>query len=108
MLDLISTNVIPPTRVRAIHMEITWCGLCKQDQRPQTMLWEAASFDSFIHLSMRWENEMTRFTGEEALQMLLDSEEEFTVSSDEEQDSDDERLYFEERLDPAEDIISEE
>nr|XP_055054264.1 piggyBac transposable element-derived protein 4-like [Misgurnus anguillicaudatus] len=51
---------------------------------------------------------MTRFTGEEALQMLLDSEEEFTVSSDEEQDSDDERLYFEERLDPAEDIISEE
>nr|XP_055023280.1 uncharacterized protein LOC129413591 [Misgurnus anguillicaudatus] len=51
---------------------------------------------------------MTRFTGEEALQMLLDSEEEFTVSSDEEQDSDDEHLYFEERLDPAEDIISEE
>ncbi|XP_047657506.1 uncharacterized protein LOC113647947 [Tachysurus fulvidraco] len=51
---------------------------------------------------------MKLFTAEEALQMLLDSEEEFTVSSDEEQDSDEEHLYFEERLDPAEDIISEE
>ena len=49
---------------------------------------------------------MKRFTAEEALQMLLDSEKEF-ISSDEEQDSDNEHLYFEERLDPAEDIISE-
>ncbi|XP_026158718.1 activating transcription factor 7-interacting protein 1 isoform X2 [Mastacembelus armatus] len=44
----------------------------------------------------------------ETLQMVLDSEEEFTFSSEEERDSDDERLHFEERLDPAEDIIPDE
>ncbi|XP_048035560.1 uncharacterized protein LOC125261054 isoform X2 [Megalobrama amblycephala] len=40
--------------------------------------------------------------------MVLDSEEEFTFSSEEEHDSDDERLHFEERLDPAEDTVSDE
>ncbi|XP_056092682.1 piggyBac transposable element-derived protein 4-like [Rhinichthys klamathensis goyatoka] len=49
---------------------------------------------------------MTRYTGAEALQLVLDSDEEFTFSSEEERDSDDERLYFEERLDPAMDTIS--
>lgn len=49
---------------------------------------------------------MARFTGEEALLMVLDSEEEFTFSSEEDCDSDDERLYFEERIDPAEDITA--
>lgn len=53
---------------------------------------------------------MARYTGAEALQLILDtdSDEEFTFSSEEERDSDDERLYFEERLDPAMDTISEE
>ncbi|XP_048015537.1 uncharacterized protein LOC125248017 isoform X2 [Megalobrama amblycephala] len=51
---------------------------------------------------------MARYSGEQALQMVLDSEEEFTFSSEEEHDSDDERLYFEERLDPAEDTVSDE
>ena len=51
---------------------------------------------------------MTLFTGEEALQLVLDSDDEFTFSSEEERDSDDERLYFEERLDPAVDNISDE
>ncbi|KAK2848167.1 hypothetical protein Q7C36_009849 [Tachysurus vachellii] len=40
---------------------------------------------------------MKRFTAEEV-----------SSDEDEEQDSDDEHLYFEERLDPAEDMISEE
>ncbi|CAM4466224.1 unnamed protein product [Leuciscus chuanchicus] len=47
---------------------------------------------------------MTRYTSEEALQLVLDSDEEFTFSSEEEEDSDNERLYFEERLDPGVDI----
>ncbi|XP_048019565.1 uncharacterized protein LOC125250826 isoform X1 [Megalobrama amblycephala] len=51
---------------------------------------------------------MARYSGEQALQMVLDSEEEFSFSSEEEHDSDDERLYFEERLDPAEDTVSDE
>ncbi|XP_048037396.1 uncharacterized protein LOC125262595 [Megalobrama amblycephala] len=51
---------------------------------------------------------MARYSGEQALQMVLDSEEEFTLSSEEEHDSDDERLHFEERLDPAEDTVSDE
>lgn len=51
---------------------------------------------------------MAHYTGEEALRMVLDSDEEFTISSDEERDSDDERLHFEERLDPAEDKIPDE
>ncbi|XP_051955931.1 piggyBac transposable element-derived protein 4-like [Xyrauchen texanus] len=37
--------------------------------------------------------------------MDLDSDEEFTLSSEEEQDSEEERLHFKERLDPAEDAI---
>ncbi|XP_047678887.1 uncharacterized protein LOC125146332 isoform X2 [Tachysurus fulvidraco] len=64
--------------------------------------------DSFTHREDEDAGNMKLFTAEEALQVLLDSEEEFAVSSDEEQDSDVERLYFEERLDSAEDIISEE
>ncbi|XP_051956049.1 gelsolin-related protein of 125 kDa-like [Xyrauchen texanus] len=44
-------------------------------------------------------------SGEGALQMDLDSDEEFTLSSEDEQDSEDERLHFEERLEPAEDAI---
>ncbi|XDV36733.1 hypothetical protein PO909_006462 [Leuciscus waleckii] len=53
---------------------------------------------------------MTRYTGAEALQFVLDtSDEESTFSSEEERDySDDDRLYFEERLDPAVDRISDE
>ncbi|XDV48341.1 hypothetical protein PO909_017767 [Leuciscus waleckii] len=39
--------------------------------------------------------------------MILDSEEEFTFSSEEDEASDDERQHFEERIDPAEDTISE-
>ncbi|XP_051565477.1 SOSS complex subunit B2-like [Myxocyprinus asiaticus] len=39
---------------------------------------------------------------------LLDSDEEFTFSSEEERESNEERLHFEERLDPAEDTISNE
>ncbi|CAM4720998.1 unnamed protein product [Leuciscus chuanchicus] len=50
---------------------------------------------------------MTRYTSEEALQLVLDSDEEFTFSSEEEEDSDNERLYFEERLDPGVDISDE-
>ncbi|XP_039521764.1 piggyBac transposable element-derived protein 4-like [Pimephales promelas] len=44
---------------------------------------------------------------EEALQITLDSEEEFSFSSEEDCNSDDERLHFEERIDPAEDTSSE-
>jgi hypothetical protein len=50
---------------------------------------------------------MARYSGDEALQMILDSEEEFTFSSEEDCNSDDERLHFEERIDPAEDTSSE-
>ncbi len=35
--------------------------------------------------------------------MILDSEEEFTFSSEEDCNSDDEQLHFEQRIDPAED-----
>ncbi len=44
----------------------------------------------------------------EAGQTNLDSDEEFTLSSEEEGEYDDERLHFEERFDPAEDTISDE
>ena len=50
---------------------------------------------------------MARFSDRVALQMILDSEEECTFSSEEDEDSDDERQHFEERIDPAEDTISE-
>nr|XP_055046360.1 piggyBac transposable element-derived protein 4-like [Misgurnus anguillicaudatus] len=50
---------------------------------------------------------MADYTDDEA-QMLPDSEEEFTLSSEEECDSDEERLHFEERLDPAEDFFFDE
>uniref|UniRef100_A0A3Q3MAR5 PiggyBac transposable element-derived protein domain-containing protein n=1 Tax=Mastacembelus armatus TaxID=205130 RepID=A0A3Q3MAR5_9TELE len=40
---------------------------------------------------------MARYTGEEALRMVLDSDEEFNLSSEEERDSHDERLHFEDR-----------
>ncbi|CAM4713481.1 unnamed protein product [Leuciscus chuanchicus] len=50
---------------------------------------------------------MACFSGKDALQMILDSEEEFTFSSEEDEASDDERQHFEERIDPAEDTISE-
>jgi hypothetical protein len=50
---------------------------------------------------------MPRYTGVEALQLVLDtSDQESTFSSEEERDSDDDRLHFEERLDPAVDRIS--
>ncbi|XP_067257372.1 uncharacterized protein [Chanodichthys erythropterus] len=39
--------------------------------------------------------------------MILDSEEEFTFSSEEDCNSDDEQLHFQQRIDPDEDIISE-
>ena len=52
---------------------------------------------------------MARYTGVEALKLVLDtSDEECTFSSEEERYSDDDRLHFEERLDPAVDTISEE
>ncbi|XP_026784121.3 piggyBac transposable element-derived protein 3-like [Pangasianodon hypophthalmus] len=47
---------------------------------------------------------MARYSGEEGVQMILDSEEELTFSSEEDCDSDDERLHFEERIDPVEDF----
>ncbi|CAM4510701.1 unnamed protein product [Leuciscus chuanchicus] len=50
---------------------------------------------------------MARFSGKDALQMILDSEEEFTFSSEEDCNSDDERVHFQERIDPAEDTCSE-
>ncbi|KAI5109454.1 polymeric immunoglobulin receptor-like isoform X2 [Silurus meridionalis] len=49
---------------------------------------------------------MTRYTGEEALQMVLDSDEEFTFLSEEDCNSDEEHLQFEERIDPFEDFPS--
>ncbi|MCI4378954.1 hypothetical protein PGIGA_G00222290 [Pangasianodon gigas] len=61
----------------------------------------------FTHFFLRvWM--MARYTGEEALRLVLDSDEEITFSSEEERDSDDERLHFEERVDPAEDISPDE
>ncbi|CAM4451736.1 unnamed protein product [Leuciscus chuanchicus] len=65
---------------------------------------KTSKFHSFT-LLRRWK--MTRYTSEEALQLVLDSDEEFTFSSEEEEDSDNERLYFEERLDPGVDISDE-
>ena len=50
---------------------------------------------------------MARFSGKDALQMILDSEEELTFSSEEDCNSDDERQHFQERIDPAEDTSSE-
>ncbi|XP_067253248.1 piggyBac transposable element-derived protein 4-like [Chanodichthys erythropterus] len=50
---------------------------------------------------------MARYSDKEALQMILDSEEEFTFSSEEDCNSDDEQLHFQQRIDPDEDIISE-
>ncbi|KAI5094873.1 hypothetical protein C0J45_14948 [Silurus meridionalis] len=49
---------------------------------------------------------MTRYTGEEALQMVLDSDEEFTFSSEEDCNFDEERLHFEEGIDPFEDFTA--
>ncbi|KAF4115084.1 hypothetical protein G5714_002573 [Onychostoma macrolepis] len=46
---------------------------------------------------------MACYSSEEALQKILDSEEEFTFSSEEDCNSDDERLHFGQRIDPAED-----
>uniref|UniRef100_A0A672JWH4 PiggyBac transposable element-derived protein domain-containing protein n=1 Tax=Sinocyclocheilus grahami TaxID=75366 RepID=A0A672JWH4_SINGR len=46
---------------------------------------------------------MAHCTCEEALGTVLDSEEEFTFSSEEEQESNDEWSHFEEQLDPSED-----
>lgn len=40
--------------------------------------------------------------------VILDSEDELTYSSEEEHESDDEWLHFEERIDPAEDFSSDE
>lgn len=53
---------------------------------------------------------MPRRARKEAGQTNLDSDEEFTLSSSEEEEGeyDDERLHFEERFDPAEDTISDE
>ncbi|KAK2867568.1 hypothetical protein Q8A67_025685 [Cirrhinus molitorella] len=51
---------------------------------------------------------MPRRARKEAAQTTLDSEEEFTLSSEEEGEYDDERLHFEERFDPAEDTIANE
>lgn len=51
---------------------------------------------------------MPRRARKEAVQTNLDSEEEFTLSSEEEGEYDDERLHFEERFDPAEDTVSDE
>ncbi len=51
---------------------------------------------------------MAHCTCEETLETVLDSEEEFTFSSEEEQDEDEEWSHFEERLDPAEDALSDE
>ncbi|XP_067218724.1 piggyBac transposable element-derived protein 4-like [Chanodichthys erythropterus] len=50
---------------------------------------------------------MARYSDKEALQMILDSEEEFTFSSEEDCNSDDKQLHFQQRIDPDEDIISE-
>lgn len=50
---------------------------------------------------------MAHCTCEEPSQ-ILDSDEEFTYSSEEEHESDDEWENFEERIDPAEDISSDE
>jgi len=69
------------------------------------LMMKLSAFDSSTFLRI-WK--MAGYTGEEALQLALDSDEEFTFSSEEEWDSDDERFYFEERLDPAVDTISEE
>ncbi|KAL0166237.1 hypothetical protein M9458_038081 [Cirrhinus mrigala] len=51
---------------------------------------------------------MAHCTCEEALGTVLDSDEEVTFSSEEEQESDDEWSHFEERLDPKEDVLSDE
>ncbi|XP_042601397.1 piggyBac transposable element-derived protein 4-like [Cyprinus carpio] len=51
---------------------------------------------------------MAHCTCEETLETVLDSEEEFTFSSEEEQDEDEGWSHFEERLDPAEDALSDE
>ncbi|KAM9481429.1 piggyBac transposable element-derived protein 4-like isoform 2-T2 [Clarias gariepinus] len=45
---------------------------------------------------------MARYTAEKSPQVAPDSEEEFSGSSDEDYDSDDEQLHFEERIDPTE------
>jgi hypothetical protein len=50
---------------------------------------------------------MARHAREQALQMTIDSEEEFTFSS-ESDELDDEDLHFEECFDPAQDTFSEE
>lgn len=46
---------------------------------------------------------MARRTRKRALQENMDSEEEYTFSSEEDEDFEDERLHFEERFDPVED-----
>ncbi|RXN31043.1 piggyBac transposable element-derived 4-like protein [Labeo rohita] len=51
---------------------------------------------------------MPRRARKEAAQTNLDSEEECSLSSEEEGEYDDERLHFEERFDPAEDAIADE
>lgn len=46
---------------------------------------------------------MARRARKRALQENMDSEEEFTFSSEEDEDFEDERLHFEDRFDPVED-----
>ncbi|XP_048014555.1 piggyBac transposable element-derived protein 4-like [Megalobrama amblycephala] len=51
---------------------------------------------------------MARHARERALRMIVDSEEEFSFSSEDDEDVDDEGLHFEEGFDPAQDTFSDE
>lgn len=44
---------------------------------------------------------MPRRSRKQTVQVNMDSDEEFTISSEEEEDFEDERLHFEDRIDPA-------
>lgn len=46
---------------------------------------------------------MARRSRKQAVQVNMDSDEEFTFSSEEDEDFEDERLHFEDRIDPVED-----
>lgn len=44
---------------------------------------------------------MPRRSRKQAVQVNMDSDEEFTISSEEDEDFEDERLHFEDRIDPV-------
>lgn len=82
--------------IHSIHLVMTHASRTNILNAPIDVKKMTASFIRFIDFSSLLDDGTLH--SEEALQMVLDSEEEFDYSSE------DERMHFEELLDPAEEI----